>query len=110
MGLYGVMSHTVSQRRTEIGVRIALGARPAGIVSLMARRFGVLVLAGLVAGVGISLWAGQFVEAMLFQLEASDPWTLGGAVLVLSLVAALAAYLPTRRAARLDPATVLREG
>jgi predicted permease len=110
MGLYGVMSHTVSQRRTEIGVRIALGARPAGIVSLMARRFGVVVLEGLAAGVAISLWAGQFVEALLFQLEASDPWTLGGAVLVLSIVAALAAYLPARRAARLDPATVLREG
>jgi ABC-type antimicrobial peptide transport system permease subunit len=110
IGLYGVMSHTVSQRRTEIGVRIALGARPAGIVRLMARRFGGVVLAGLAAGVALSLWAGQFVQALLFQLEASDRWTLGGAVLVLSLVAALAAYLPARRAARLDPATVLREG
>jgi predicted permease len=110
IGLYGVVSHTVSQRRTEIGVRIALGARPAGIVRLMARRFGGVVLAGLAAGVALSLWAGQFVQALLFQLEASDRWTLGGAVLVLSLVAALAAYLPARRAARLDPATVLREG
>ena len=110
IGLYGVMSHTVSQRRTEIGVRIALGAEPAGIAGLVVRRLGGLVVAGMIAGLALSLWAGQFVEALLFQLEANDPWTLGGAVLVLALVATAAAWLPARRAARLDPAQVLREG
>jgi ABC-type antimicrobial peptide transport system permease subunit len=110
IGLYGVVSHTVSQRRTEIGVRIALGARPGGIIGLVARRFGVIVLAGLAAGVGLSLWAGRFIEALLFQLTPSDPWTLGGAVIVLALIAALAAFVPARRAAQLDPAQVLREG
>jgi predicted permease len=110
IGLYGVMSHTVSQRRREIGVRLALGARPGGIIGLVARRFGAIVLAGLAAGVGLSLWAGRFIDALLFQLTPSDPWTLGGAVIVLALVAALAAWVPARRAARLDPAQVLREG
>jgi predicted permease len=110
LGLYAVMSHAVTQRRTEIGVRIALGARPAGIIGLVVRRFGLTVLCGLAAGVGLSLWAGQFIEALLFQLEPGDPWTLCGAVLVLTFVAAVAASLPAWRAARLDPATVLREG
>jgi predicted permease len=110
LGLYGVLSHTVSQRRTEIGVRIALGARPAGILGLVVRRFGLVVLAGITTGVGLSLWMGQFVDALLFQLDAGDRWTLAGAVLVLTVVAVAAAYLPARRAARLDPATVLREG
>ena len=109
LGLYGVMSHTVSQRRAEIGVRIALGARPAGIVSLIVRRFGIIVVAGLAIGVGLSLWLGRFVDTLLFQLEPWDPWTIALAATILTIVAIAAASLPARRAARLDPVEVLRE-
>jgi predicted permease len=110
LGLYGVVAHAVGARRTEIGVRMALGADPAGIVRLVFRRVGVLILAGLALGAGGSWWAGRFVAPLLFEVQARDPVTFAAAVAVLVAAGALAAWVPARRAARLDPATVLREG
>jgi putative ABC transport system permease protein len=110
VGLYGVVAHTVSARRTEIGLRMALGAAPSSIVRLVFQRVGVLLAAGVAFGLGVSFWAARFVGALLFQLEARDPGTLGGSAAALVAVGVLAAWLPARRAARLDPATVLREG
>lgn len=110
LGLYGVVSHAVRERQTEIGLRMALGASPSGIVRLVFRRVGALIATGLALGLAGSIWAARFVEALLFQLEARDPVTFAGAAAVLASVGMVSAWIPAHRAARLDPATVLREG
>jgi putative ABC transport system permease protein len=110
VGLYGVVAHAVRARQTEIGLRMALGAAPSSIVRLVFQRVGVLIAGGLAFGLAGSLWAARFVEALLFDVEARDPVTFAGAAALLVAVGVLAAWLPARRAARLDPATVLREG
>jgi putative ABC transport system permease protein len=110
VGLYGVVAHAVRARQREIGLRIALGAAPSSILRLVFERVGLLIAAGLALGLAGSLWAARLVEALLFQLEPRDPVTFGGAAAVLVAVGVLAAWLPARRAARLDPGTVLREG
>jgi predicted permease len=110
LGLYGVVAHAVSARRTEIGLRMALGALPAGIVRLVFRRVGVFIVAGLALGLAGSLWAARLIAPLLFEVEARDPTTFAGTAAVLVAIGVLAAWVPARRAARLDPATVLREG
>jgi putative ABC transport system permease protein len=110
LGLYGVVAQAVSARRTEIGLRMALGAQPTGIVRLVFRRVGVLIVAGLALGLAGGWWAARFVAPLLFQVEARDPTTFSGTAAVLIAVGMLSAWVPARRAARLDPATVLREG
>jgi putative ABC transport system permease protein len=110
IGLYGVVSHGVNSRRTEIGLRMALGASAAGIVALVVRRVGVLIVLGAVAGGSLSLWMSKYVQTLLFHLDARDPTTFVGALGVLAVAAVLAAWLPARRAAHVDPAKVLREG
>ena len=110
VGLYGVVAHAVRARQTEIGLRMALGAVPSSIMRLVLQRVGVLIAAGLAFGLAGSLWAVRFVETLLFHLDARDPGTFTGAAAVLVAVGILAAWLPARRAARLDAATVLREG
>jgi predicted permease len=110
LGLYGVMSYAVGRRRTEIGLRMALGARPAAAIFLVLRRVGILVVLGVVTGTALSLWVSHFVSSLLFGLAPRDARTLAGAVVVLTMIGALAGWLPARRAARIDPARVLREG
>ena len=110
VGLYGMMSYSVSRRRSEIGIRIALGAAPGGVITLVLRRALTLLLAGLIAGAGIALWATKFVGPLLFGLQPRDPMTLVAATLVLTTIGLLAGWLPARRASRIDPASVLREG
>jgi putative ABC transport system permease protein len=110
LGLYGIVAHAVSTRRTEIGLRMALGAQPAGIVRLVFRRVGVLIVAGLSLGLASGWWAARFIAPLLFQVEARDPTTFAGTAAVLVAVGVLAAWVPARRAARFDPATVLRDG
>jgi predicted permease len=110
IGLYGVTSYSVSQRRTEIGVRMALGADAGGVVRLLLRQVAVVVLAGVAAGTLLSLWASRYAESLLYGLGPSDVPTLTGAAVVLAAIAGLAAWVPARRAARIDPAEVLREG
>jgi putative ABC transport system permease protein len=109
LGLYGVTSYAVARRRTEIGIRMALGAAPAGIVRLVLSRVSRLVGLGVVVGAGVSVWASQFVATLLYGLEPHDPVTLAGASLVLAAVAAVAGWLPAWNASRIDPAEVLRE-
>ena len=108
VGLYGLVAHSVRARQMEIGLRVALGAVPSGIVRLVFQRIGVLIAVGLALGLAGSLWAARFVEALLFQLEARDPATFAGAAAVLIAVGVLAAWVPARRAARLDPVAALR--
>jgi ABC-type lipoprotein release transport system permease subunit len=109
IGLYGIVAQAVRTRQAEIGLRIALGAQPTRIVSLVLRRVGVLIVIGLAIGLAGSLWAARFVGPLLFQVEARDPATFVGAACVLIAAGALAAWVPARRAARLDPAAVLRD-
>jgi putative ABC transport system permease protein len=109
LGLYGVTSYTVNNRRTEIGIRMALGASAAGVVRLVLSRVAWLVGLGVVAGIGLSVWASRFVSTLLYGLEANDRMTLLGAAVLLGVVGMLAGWLPARRAARTDPTVVLRE-
>ena len=109
LGLYGVTSYAVSRRRTEIGIRMALGAAPGGVIRLVLSRVTMLVGIGVVVGTGISIWASTFVATLLYGLEPRDPITLIGAAIVLASVGAAAGWLPAYRASRIDPAEVLRD-
>lgn len=109
IGLYGVMSYMVTLRRSEIAIRMALGAEPASILRLVMRESGTLLLVGLVIGVALAFGGGQAATAMLFGLKPSDPLTLGTALVGLSVVAALASLLPARRASQSDPMAALRD-
>jgi putative ABC transport system permease protein len=108
LGLYGVTAYAVAARRTEIGIRLALGAPVARILRLVLSRIALVVGAGVLLGVAASLWASTFVRTLMYGLAPRDPPTLVGAVVVLVGVAFLAAWLPARRAARLDPMSVVR--
>ena len=110
VGLYGVTSYAVGRRRTEIGIRMALGAVPSRVRRLVLRRVAVLVALGVAVGAGVSLWASRYVSTLLFGLEPRDPVTILGAVIVLAAIGAIAGWVPALRASRLDPARVLREG
>jgi putative ABC transport system permease protein len=110
LGLYGIVAQAVRARRTEIGLRMALGAQPTGIVRLVFRGVGVFIVAGLALGLAGSWWAALFIAPLLFHVESRDPMTFVGTAAVLVAVSVVAAWVPARRAARLDPATVLREG
>lgn len=109
IGLYGTISYGVGRRRGEIAVRMALGARYGQVLWMILRRALVLALAGVLVGVPVSLWAGQFVSTLLFGLTPHDPATLGFTAAVLIAVASLAGYLPARRAALVDPARALKQ-
>ncbi len=109
IGLYGVLSYNVVRRQREIGIRIAVGAEPARVVRMVLRETGVLVAAGLAAGAGLAWAVGQLIASQLHGLAPHDPLTLGAALVLLLGVAGSAAYLPARRAARLDPMVALRQ-
>jgi len=107
-GIYGVVSYGVSQRRREIGIRVALGAGRGAVVRLVVGRALGLTLAGSALGLLAALAVPTGIERLLYGVSRADPPALAGAVLLFSAVAALAALLPARRAARLDPMRVLR--
>ena len=108
VGLYGVISYIVSQRTTEIGVRLALGAQP-GHVRLMVLRQGLgVALVGVVVGLGVAAVATRVMGSLLFNVSIHDPVTFGAAALALTAVSALATYLPARRAAAIDPLDAIR--
>jgi len=109
IGLYGVMSFLVAQRTQEIGVRMALGATPATIARLVLGHAARWTVAGAAAGAIGSLFAVRLLRAMLFHVSGKDPWTWAAAVAVLLAIAMLAAWIPSRRAARVDPMQALRQ-
>jgi predicted permease len=109
LGLYGVTSYAVAQRRNEIGIRMALGADRHGIVLLVLRESAVVLVLGLCGGTLLTLGAGRAAGALLFGLSATDPLSLAIAGISLALVAAGASYFPARRAAEVDPVVALRQ-
>jgi predicted permease len=108
LGLEGVLGQRVAQRTQELGVRMALGARPAAVVRLIAFEGGVPVLAGLIVGLLAAGSLGRLLRSLLYEASATDPPVLGGISLLLLIVAALAIVVPARRAARTDPMVALR--
>jgi putative ABC transport system permease protein len=108
IGLYGTLSYLVRRRRTEIGVRMALGARRASILGLVMRDVVVVLSGGVAAGVCLSLTATRLLQSMLFGLGARDPITILAAAGLLSATALVAGYLPARRATQVDPMEALR--
>ena len=108
LGIYGVMSQGVEQRRREIGVRLALGAARADILRLIIGRAFVLGLAGIVAGVALAIPATRLLTALLYQVRPGDPWVFSGLAIMLFAVTVVAAYVPARRATRVDPLVTLR--
>jgi putative ABC transport system permease protein len=109
VGIYGVMSYTVQQRRQEFGIRLALGASPRAIVAMVTRRGAALSLAGIAIGTVAALAAAGLMRNLLFGIPPHDVVTFVATVLVLSAVGVLAAYLPGRRATRVDPVSALRD-
>jgi ABC-type antimicrobial peptide transport system permease subunit len=108
VGIYGVLAFLVHHRQREIGVRLALGARPADVVAMVIRRGLNLTLAGLVLGLAGAFVLSQLLTAVLYGVEPTDPVTFAGVAGILLLSAAAASWLPARRAARVDPVETLR--
>jgi predicted permease len=108
IGLYGVLSYGITRRRNEIAVRIALGAHPHRVVSMILRETSGLVITGLAIGTGLAYAASHWIHSRLYGITAQDPLTLALAVLLLVLVAFSAAYGPARGASKLDPTEALR--
>jgi predicted permease len=108
IGLYGVLSYGVARRTNEIGIRKALGARPATLMAMIMRETGWLLVGGLVAGAAVSAASLRLIQSRLYGLSAADPATIATAVAGLAAVAALATWLPAHRASRVDALTALR--
>jgi ABC-type antimicrobial peptide transport system permease subunit len=108
IGLYGVMAFVVARRTKEMGVRMALGAKPGSVVWLVMREVLTLLAIGLVIGVPSAMALGKYVASQLYGIQASDPTIVGITLAVLIAVASLAGLVPARRAARIDPILALR--
>jgi predicted permease len=109
LGIYAVISYSVEQRMREMGIRLALGAAPAGILGMVLGEGMTLAAAGIVAGIGASLGLTRYLSSLLYAVKPADPAVFGAVTVVLALAAAGGCYFPARRATRADPAMVLRE-
>jgi putative ABC transport system permease protein len=108
VGLYGVVAFSVNERKTELGLRIALGADPRDVLRLVLREGMLPVFAGIVCGLAGALVVGRVMRTLLFGVDAFDPVTFAGVAVTLAGVALAACYVPARRAMRVDPAGALR--
>jgi predicted permease len=108
VGLYGVMSYMITRRRSEIGIRVALGANRGQVVLMVMREATRMLVVGVVVGTMLSLIAGRGAESLLFGLKPHDPLTIAASVFLLAAIAGLASFVPARRAARVDPMVALR--
>jgi putative ABC transport system permease protein len=107
--LYGVLAQLVSYRRREFGIRLALGATPQGLLRMVLRQGLIFVCAGLTVGIVASLFAGKLVSSFLYGVKPSDAWTYAAVVILLLFVGSMAAFLPARRAASVEPMAALRD-
>ena len=108
IGLYGVISYSVSQRTNEIGIRVALGGRQSDILKLVIGEGMILTAVGAIVGLIGAFALTQLMSGILFGVRASDPLTYAGITGLLAVIALLATFIPARRAARIDPMTALR--
>ena len=108
MAFYGLMSYTVSQRTHEIGIRMALGAKRGDVLHLVVRHGMMLAIVGVVLGTGGAFLLTRLLSGMLYGVGVNDPTTLLSVATLLTGVAALASYIPARRATRVDPMVALR--
>jgi ABC-type antimicrobial peptide transport system permease subunit len=108
VGIYGVISYTVTQRRPEIGVRMALGAQAAQVGRMVVAQSLRVAAAGIAIGLLGAVATTRVLQSLLFGVSPTDPVTLGGVTVVLVMLGALAAYAPARRATKVDPVEVLR--
>jgi predicted permease len=109
LGLYGVTAYSVSRRRAELGIRMALGSAPAGVLRLVLQRVAALVAMGVAAGAALTWGLSRLVASLLYGLSPQDPLTFAGGATLLVAVGIAAGWIPAQRASRIDPATVLRE-
>ena len=108
IGLYGVMAFVVARRRKELGIRLALGARPGLVLWLVLKEVMVLLAIGLAIGVPAAIGLGSFVSTQLYGIQPHDPWIAGSTLLLLTGVSAAAGLIPAHRASRIDPIRALR--
>jgi len=108
VGLYGVMAYAVARRTNEIGIRMALGAGRAQIVGTILKESALLILAGVALGLPLAIAAARLISSRLYGLKPADPVTIAAAIILLTAVAALAGYIPARRATKVDPLVALR--
>ena len=108
IGLYGVIAYVVSMRAREFGVRIALGAQPRSVATMVTRQGLMITGIGIVVGLGLFISVARFLRSFLYEVGPSDPLTLGAVMVTLLAIAALASWIPARRAARMDPMQALR--
>jgi ABC-type antimicrobial peptide transport system permease subunit len=108
LGLYGVVAYGVAQRTREIGIRTALGAQRSDVLTLVLRQSALLTALGVALGLGAAAGAARYLEGMLFGLTPLDPNTFAAVSIAFPIVAVFAAYLPARRATKVDPLIALR--
>jgi ABC-type antimicrobial peptide transport system permease subunit len=108
LGIYGVISYSVTQQTQEIGIRMALGATQARVLRAVMGKTMRLALFGIVLGTVASVVVAKWIASMLFGTETTDPATFGATILIMAAVALIAGYIPARRAARIDPMIALR--
>jgi ABC-type antimicrobial peptide transport system permease subunit len=108
VGLYGTVSYNVASRTSEIGIRIALGAKRSNVIRIVLRKVIILVSVALTLGLPFALMASQYVEAFLFAIKPRDPLVISAAVAILLVAAVMAAFVPAYRASRVDPLVALR--
>jgi ABC-type antimicrobial peptide transport system permease subunit len=108
VGLYGVMAFVVARRRKELGIRLALGADPGGVIWMVMREVLILLAIGLAVGIPAAIGLGRLVSKQLYGIQANDPWIAIWTVVLLTVVSAAAGLIPARRASRIDPILALR--
>jgi predicted permease len=108
IGIYGILAYRVARRTREIGVRIALGASRGSVQWMIVRESLALLTIGVAIGIPVALGLSRYVKSLFYGLTPADPWTIAGALAMLAIVSMAAAFLPARRAARIDPMAALR--